>query len=645
MPPRRGNNIERRSQRKRQTRLTFDPVDKTSSPATKSPAKVRYQVDDDESDDILTASTKKFVLTPGKVQKSRGLFKTLPTPVKSSQSVAYPLDHESENDPFQSTSKPRTTQKARLFGAGTRVVDEDSSDGSVPEEAVITPSNMKRYTGTKDKATLQSVDSDSEDEIITSSRVRGTRSSTSKPRQKPIIILEDSDDDDSEEIVAHSSTKRAPKPTITRQEIEEDDEDDEEPVTSPLKRPRMIALESDSESEVSSPAKTRRISGKSKSPVPSRVLRKPRRHRTAKEKTMELLKRKRAGENISELTETESDSDEEEAKGAYDTDSDLHALSEFEDEEESPDQENRTKSKSTRRHAVTGNEDHYDSEFVVDDDDDPLGIPDIGLHDIPLEFTHAAHKPLKEHFKDAVEWMVQNKINPGFSRNDPIYRQAFVKLNNEYETLANSKFASTQWTNEFIKAINARPIMIVRGLNLEERNRVEISPKCDACNHRKHIPSFVISFSGKAYNKDTLEEIDQDSDSDDDDENEHVDEDNERVSVDENGADIPNESKEWLTGRFCHENAYTAHMLIHWKYSLNEWVIDSLENEGQLAPAKLAARDRMKPKQRLKDANSIVDSWEANGQIQELYRDFKNQLQTARESKQGRWNAGAFKGY
>jgi hypothetical protein len=34
------------------------------------------------------------------------------------------------------------------------------------------------------------------------------------------------------------------------------------------------------------------------------------------------------------------------------------------------------------------------------------GVP-MGINDIPLEFTHAAHKPLREHFKDAVSvWLI-----------------------------------------------------------------------------------------------------------------------------------------------------------------------------------------------------------------------------------------------
>jgi len=253
-------------------------------------------------------------------------------------------------------------------------------------------------------------------------------------------------------------------------------------------------------------------------------------------------------------------------------------------------------------------------------------VPDIGLLDIPLEFTHAAHKPLKEHFKDAVEWMVHNKINPAFKRDDPIYRQAFIKLNGEALGLATSKFVSTQWTHEFTRAIYARPEFLERPLEGDEGLDFDGVPKCDTCNHRKHHPSFAIQFNGKAYNKESLEEL-EDNDSDDDD-----------ASVDENGQDLPPETKEWFSGRTCRDNAQQAHTLIHWKWHLNSWVVDMLDNSGQLKAAKLTAREKMKPKQRRENANNVVDSWEAEGLVKGLYRDFKIILDTARNaSTGGRW--------
>ena len=53
----------------------------------------------------------------------------------------------------------------------------------------------------------------------------------------------------------------------------------------------------------------------------------------------------------------------------------------------------------------------------------------------------------------------------------------------------------------------------------------------------------------------------------------------------------------------------------------------------------------MKAKKRREYANEVVDSWENSRQIKDLYRDFKNQLESAREAKQTRWSAGKFQGY
>lgn len=68
--------------------------------------------------------------------------------------------------------------------------------------------------------------------------------------------------------------------------------------------------------------------------------------------------------------------------------------------------------------------------------------------------------------------------------------------------------------------------------------------------------------------------------------------------------------------------------------------MDQLDREGYLTPDKLAERERMKAKQRKNYANNLVDGWENDGVIKDLYGDFKRQLEAARESKQGRWEKG-----
>jgi len=246
-------------------------------------------------------------------------------------------------------------------------VNVDSSDGSSAEdealpirkvEKTLFPSSSKGKGSGKTKETVELDDSD--EEVFTS------------PLKRRRTVIQSDDDSD----IVSSPMKRR-RPATQPQDTDEDDEDKDEEVARPIRRP-----------------------------LPQK-----RRHRSDKEKKLELLKRKRAGENIEEVTDSSSDSDGPRG-GIYDSDanSDLQVLSEFEDEETDVETNNPKKAKKPSRSSRGNkertdkkkNENEYDSDFVVDDDDGPLGVP-VGLLGIPLEFTHQAHKPLKEHFRDAVE--------------------------------------------------------------------------------------------------------------------------------------------------------------------------------------------------------------------------------------------------
>jgi hypothetical protein len=388
------------------------------------------------------------------------------------------------------------------------------------------------------------IDSDEDEEAIGSSP------------PKRLARLSIPEDEDEEDIQAPSPRERRPVSIV------ETDEDESDPiVTSPLKRTRQLVVSDDSDVKAS-PSKRRRntqrdndVSSEDDLPSPGKIPRnakrdftstKPprytrqqktaRRHRTEKEKKMELLKRRRAGEDIEQITDSESDFDEDS------NDEELQELSEFEDEEESQEQVRKPAKHSSRNR----NQDSED-DFIVEDDEGPLGIPDH-MAQIPLEFTHAAHKPIKEHFRDVIEWMVHNKVNPGFSWDDPVYRTAFQKVDAECGGFADSKFVSTQWTAEFTKAIYARPILVVRELNPGEGVDVLGEAKCEACNHRKHVPTFSLQFMGKAYDKTTLEEIDQES-SDENSDDDDSDSEDEKLSVNEKGQTILSEEKQWFAGR------------------------------------------------------------------------------------------------
>ena len=184
-----------------------------------------------------------------------------------------------------------------------------------------------------------------------------------------------------------------------------------------------------------------------------------------------------------------------------------------------------------------GNLDEYENDFVDDDDDDNMGV-DLGVAGVPLEFTYHANKKPFDHFKTEIEWMVHNKLNPAFDRYDEMYELAHRKLDKEVEGFAGSKFSSSVWGEEFSKALKARPDM----------NRVDVPTmlehKCDACRRSNHPPKHKVTFSGRAYNRDTLETIESEDEEDDTD----VSDDNESSST--------KDEESFFLGRFDYHDPF-----------------------------------------------------------------------------------------
>lgn len=162
-----------------------------------------------------------------------------------------------------------------------------------------------------------------------------------------------------------------------------------------------------------------------------------------------------------------------------------------------------------------------------------------------MEFTRHAHKKIKEHFKDVVEWMVHKKLNPAFPRADPVYQVAFYKLNDEVKGYAGSKFLSSAWMGDFARAIKARPEFHEAPLPPDV---FRPSHHCDACNRTNRPAAFIITFGGKAYHPETLEKLSED------DENEAAESDDDAKSRDALGNVLPSTEKEYFVGRqvlFC----------------------------------------------------------------------------------------------
>ncbi|KAH8812067.1 hypothetical protein F5884DRAFT_784282 [Xylogone sp. PMI_703] len=598
-----------------------------------------------ESSDSSTAQSDHQ--TPSK-NPNPGMFNT-PLSASKAQTSASSPNSSKRSKPIKQQKSPSSS---KLRGMSTETISSEDSIELSPRK-----SQRRRQVGLSAKPSIASED-DSQPVLASTQR-----------RRRDNIVLDDSDsdaiplnttprlkskqerlnttasiqvDDDS----AATSSKHRP---VSLSSEDEDEDEDDQPIISPLKRRRNatqysphtspakrnrrpIPVTDDGDDDDLTPPTSRMKSlrrdkgkGRAEEETPTRLTRQKatfRRHRTEKEKKLELLKRRRAGEKIDQLTD--SDSSEEEKAALYDSGAGNEFLSDFPDEseneiiEKAPEPSRRRT--SSRRDKENDEDD--DDGFIVDDDEEMLGVPPVSLQDIPLEFTHAAHKPLKEHFRDAVEWMVHMKINPGFKRDDPIYVNAFKKLDDEVSGYARSKFLSAAWNEDFSKAITSRPTIEVAELPVADHLR-----KCSACNRSGHPSTYIITLSGHPYHKETLEEVDQDDSEEDD----------SRVSINSQGQDLPPDGKEWYVGSTCASNAEWAHRLSHWKYELNEWVVDNLRGEGYLSGEELAKKERLKSREKREYANAIVDKWENEGTIRSLYTDFKRNMEAARATKTQRY--------
>ena len=164
------------------------------------------------------------------------------------------------------------------------------------------------------------------------------------------------------------------------------------------------------------------------------------------------------------------------------------------------------------RKSLYTNADEYEEDFVDDEDvDGTLGAP-IGLEEIPIEFTAYASKKPVEYFKIAVEWMVHNKLNPAFARDDMLYQIAVRKLDDEVQGFAGSKFVSSVWKEEFTMALKSRPDIEVYQVPVNSEHN------CEACRRGGHLAKYQVIFKGKPYNRTTLEELSEDEDDEDEDE-------------------------------------------------------------------------------------------------------------------------------
>ncbi|KAK8248930.1 hypothetical protein IWZ00DRAFT_509542 [Phyllosticta capitalensis] len=567
-----------------------------------------------------------------------------------------PAPAQAESD---SESEDMPTSAARRRGAHTstrqtRARAQENSNGS-PQMGRRLTRGSRISSGSKQKPTVISSDEEDSDtpraEAVESdlgeAESSGDEVMASSPGVKPkkakgrgVVEVYSSDEEESEEEGPRRRTRRNP-----RQSTASESEEDDMPTSTKRRRQRRRA---DSDSEDDEVTSGRMRSHQEKEDLeedleflgtPAKSSRTTPRQKTARELALERLKRSRAGEKVDSVQDEEQEQPRR-RRALYDTDSESETVDALDEEEGEEDEEidDDDMGQDEVRPAIHQassvamfQENDDDLDFIEDNEDDTLGVPDEEAQ-IPLEFSSISRRKAKDLFKFAVEWMVQKKLNPGFAMTDEIYKLTFRKLDDEVRALSDSKFTSSAWTKDFTRALHARPFIEV--MEITGPGRSLLGEHCAACNRTNHPATWDIRFTGKPYHRETLEEIDDDDDDEDSDDDDADD----SKSYNSQGLTIPASDRVFSTGVHCKTNAQTAHALAHWRYHLNEWVVDYLRMEDHLTPEKIVERDTWSTKQRQRYANEVVDDMAARGEIKRLHHDFRTEIDHARNAKQAGWD-------
>ncbi|KAL8783584.1 MAG: hypothetical protein Q9213_004513 [Squamulea squamosa] len=551
----------------------------------------------------LSASDESDIPSPRK--RVNKVHKTTPQATPKS-SIIVSSDEGSEPIAARSTKRerpnpqsiPENPQNSRLSrfptsGSGLRFKQVSVPINRLPRNTTVTP------TRSSERAVA------SMNRVMISSE-RQTHSSSKTHRQ-----VEPETDDSSDSLMNELRASSSKPESEQINEPESSEEPDDRGITTPRRRERAPYIELSSSIDRSDPDDgQQRLNGRpndiDKRKRLTRVKR-PANGKTTRQKQLELLRKRRAGVTVDSPSDNDSlEVDEQDSEPAAD-------LSEATEVDEDSGTE-----RIRQAINIPSNLDEYEEDFVDDDDNDGDNGAPVDLTDIPLEFTRHAHKKPIEHFKDVVEWMVHNKLNPAFARNDPVYMIAVRKLDDVVQGYAGSKFMSAAWKVEFSAALKKYP----------DCTRVDVATmfdqKCEACGRSGHPAKHQLIFSGKPYHRESLE----DTSSDEEDTDEQDDEPQSRST----------HTKAFFLGRTCNANAETAHALYHWRHQLNFFVLNLLRTEGHFAPEKILERSNWNTKKKERYANAVVDGMEADGQMKDLYREFKQNLEAARETK----NEGSF---
>ncbi|TBU50876.1 hypothetical protein BD309DRAFT_985491 [Dichomitus squalens] len=361
----------------------------------------------------------------------------------------------------------------------------------------------------------------------------------------------------------------------------------------------VVVLDSDEEEEVRPPKKRKLVKGE-RPPTPDedgvdlmdevdehRIIEsrlRTRDKRSAFQKNLEKLKRKKRGE----IVQSESEEDEEEDPvpfaGAKPHDGSDHSHDEAAEEEE-------------------------EDTFIVEDDS-------AQAIDLPAEFSMGTYQDLLHHFKIVCQMFVhivvhdpEDRAEVGDRLRENQYFSVPLKIaRRKLSGMRDSLVAGSTWKPTFRKALDTYP-------NLETQHLEFTVLGCDACNLGGRKSTIQGRLSGEPYDPVTYESVGE----------------VEPNSDDEEGCCT---KKEFHLGRFCAKRTRTYHQFTHWELHLFHALREEVEmlnsSQDERSFVRVAYANGKQPPEDLSDADAIMDWLDERQIINIQWQEIKTMMENAR---------------
>ncbi|KAF5373774.1 hypothetical protein D9758_000581 [Tetrapyrgos nigripes] len=342
--------------------------------------------------------------------------------------------------------------------------------------------------------------------------------------------------------------------------------------------------------------------------------------KTAFQKNLEKLKRRKQGKKESETEKEDSEEDSEEEEDAQPfqgakKDDDKDSL--FDGSDSGDDDSNSVGS----------------SDFIVEDDG-------AGLSALPAEFSMDAHEDLAHQFKKIFQFFVHIAVRPGLERHEfmvqTLKKEDYFSLplnvtRRKLSGLRDSLVASSVWRSDFKKTLEKYPDLDVIQLDFAVAG-------CDACHLGSRTSTLCGRLLGHPYDRVGFEELSSDEESVSD-AGSSSDSGKKRKNR-KNSEKKKNKKKleaaaEYHLGRFCARRVRVYHDLSHWEYNLFRTITDEMDDlymaeDDDHGFVQVAHAKGRKPPEDLEDADAICEWLDERRVIETEWQKLKDVMDRSR---------------